>query len=295
MKQIPVLNVQSKTLASAYEAALLELYTRGCRFKTQYDKPEDPMSLDATMNITVEEPLADPMIHKAFPGGIEDLREYVMELEGHKDHWVKNLGDDKDTRWEYTYHGRFKNYGGYKGVHGNPESVYDGGDIIDQIEAVIDKLSKQPFTRQAQMITWCPMMDLDIFDPPCIQSWWGRILEEDDVYYLNYNIRIRSNDAWGAYFFNSFGLTMMTKELIADEIAKRTGKIVRLGRMNWHADSWHVYGKDIEQFQQRLVSKLAVSQFEDRVYNFNDEMIQEIYHEATPVVMKKIAEYDGRK
>jgi len=31
------------------------------------------------------------MIHKAFPGGIDDLKEYVMELKGFKDDWVKNL------------------------------------------------------------------------------------------------------------------------------------------------------------------------------------------------------------
>ena len=68
MRNIPVLNVRGRTLADAYENALIELFANGCRFKTQYDKPEDPESIDATMNITVEEPLSDPMIHKAFPG-----------------------------------------------------------------------------------------------------------------------------------------------------------------------------------------------------------------------------------
>jgi len=111
MQDIPVLTVCARTLAEAYEKALVEVYHNGSRIKTQYDQAGDPPSIDATMNITILEPLADPMIHKAFPGGIEDLKEYTMELMGAKDHWVKNINDPSDTRWEYTYHGRLAAYG----------------------------------------------------------------------------------------------------------------------------------------------------------------------------------------
>ena len=114
MQSIPVLTVRGGSLAEAYERALIALYRDGIRFRTQYDKPGDPMSLDATMNITIDDPLADPMIHKAFPGGLPDLREYVYELEGRKDHWVKAINDPTDTRWEYTYHGRLQQYGQWK-------------------------------------------------------------------------------------------------------------------------------------------------------------------------------------
>lgn len=300
MYNIPVLHVYGRSLAEAYEKALLHLRTNGCEFKTQYDKPGDPLSIDATMNITVEDPLAEPMIHKAFPGGIEDLREYVYELEGLKDSWVKNLNDIKDTRWEYTYHGRFANWGAWKEKRGMPTNCCQDRDFdwesknvgfanVDQIESVIQKLCKQPFTRQAQMITWMPNLDMSIYDPPCLQSWWGRILEDEEgVWWLNFNIRIRSNDAWGAYFMNSFGLTMMTKNLIADEIAKRTGRTVKLGRMNWQADSWHIYGKDLNQAEERLFSRVAKTDFLDRVYNFNDEMIQEIWKESEAKILEKI-------
>jgi thymidylate synthase len=77
-RDIPILVVKGETLAEAYEKALIELNENGRRMSTQYDKPGDPQSIDATMNITINDPLADPMIHKAFPGGIEDLREYEM-------------------------------------------------------------------------------------------------------------------------------------------------------------------------------------------------------------------------
>ena len=320
MKNIAVLNVKGKSLAEAYEKALIELYKNGTRFKTQYDKEGDPESIDATMNITIEEPMTDPMIHKAFPGGPADLKEYVMEVQGAKDHWVKNMNDPEDTRWEYTYHGRLKEYGQWKELakglhdcscqythqmnggkgtieceHMKPVRATMGIVAVDQIEAVISKLVEQPFTRQAQMITWMPNLDLDIYDPPCLQSCWYRMAEENGEYYLNCNIRFRSNDAWGAYFMNSFGFTMFNREVIADEIEKRTGKKVHLARMNWQADSWHIYVKDIQQAKERLFDRLETSDFEDRVYNMSDEMIKEMYDEAEAVVIEKIKVQDSKR
>jgi len=128
----------------------------------------------------------------------------------------------------------------------------------------------------------------------CLQSLWYRMAEEDGEYYLNCNVRIRSNDAWGAYFMNSFGITMFNREVIADEIEKRTGKKVHLARMNWQADSWHIYGKDIEQARGRFFDRLDSTTFEDRIYNFSDDMIREMYDEAEQVVLDKIKEQDAR-
>ncbi len=289
---IPVLFVQERTLAMAYEKALTTLYRDGCRLRTQYDKPGDPLSIDSTMNITIFQPWADPMIHKAFPGGIENLKEYVMELMGAKDHWVKNMNDPNDTRWEYTYHGRLAEYGKWKELH-DGKSVETGPFRIDQISEVVDKLCAQPFTRQAQMITWMPSLDFDCFDPPCLQSLWYRIIEDDDgTYWLNCNVRFRSNDAWGANFMNMFGFTQFNRHAIADAVAKRTGRRVELGRMNWHADSWHIYGKDIADAKQRMFDRIGHMTLEERTYNFHDDFIREMYDGAESMVREKIAEYD---
>ncbi len=295
MKNIPVITVCEKSLAKAYENSLIKLNDEGIGFKTQYDKPGDPLSLDCTMNITILEPESDPMIHKAFPGGIEDLKEYVMELKGFKDHWVKNMNDPDDTRWEYTYHGRLINYGSWKEWKDaeNKKDSFEAGFSINQIESVIQKLIDQPFTRQAQMITWMPNIDLNVYDPPCLQSLWYRILEDDEgVQWLNSNIRFRSNDAWGANFMNMFGFIQFNKEIIADEIAKRTGKVVKLGRLNWHADSFHIYGKDIEKARTMLFDRLETLSFEERIFNFHDDFIREMYDDAEAMVKMKIAEYD---
>gem|GEM_PF-1879146 len=167
MKSIPVLHVTGRTLAEGYENALVALHRGGIPFRTQYDKPGDPPSLDATLNLVVEDPVADPMIHMAFPGGVADLREYVGELQGLKDAWTRNINDPADTRWEYTYHGRLEHYGRWKeraGEGASRASRFAGRVDLDQIAAVIGKLARQPYTRQAQMITWMPELDLSCFD-----------------------------------------------------------------------------------------------------------------------------------
>ncbi|MCD6346655.1 MAG: hypothetical protein J7L96_04465 [Bacteroidales bacterium] len=292
---IPVICVEEKTLAEAYERVLVRLYKEGTRFETQYDKPGDPLSIDCTANITILEPETDPMIHKAFPGGIDDLREYVLELKGFKDDWVKNMNDPEDTRWEYTYHGRLAAYGSWQELKDpkDKNSSFIAGFTIDQIELVINKLVKQPFTRQAQMITWMPNLDPQVYDPPCLQSLWYRILEDENgVYWLNSNIRFRSNDAWGANFMNMFGFVQFSREVIANEIEKRAGKKVKLGRMNWQADSFHIYGKDIEKAKAMLFDRIDTMPFEERIYNFHDAFIREMYDMAEPVILEKIKKYN---
>jgi thymidylate synthase len=293
MKNIPVLHVSDQSLAGAYEKALVKLFHEGLPMRTQYDREEDPPSKDATMNITIEIPWSDPMIHKAFPGGIEDLREYVMELQGVKDHWMKNMDDAEDTRWEYTYHWRLHDYGTWKErSRGTGKQEVTGPFRINQIDAVIEKLSDQHFTRQAQMITWMPNIDLSCYDPPCLQSLHYRIVEDDDGgWYLNCNVRFRSNDAWGASFMNMFGVIQFNREIIACGISEKTGRAVELGRLNWHADSYHIYGKDIEDVEKRLLSRIE-EPFQKRVFNFFDTEIQAIYNEAESAVRGKIQKYD---
>jgi len=257
-RNIPVLTVCEKTLAQAYEKALVQLYLNGVRFKTQYDKPDDP-----------------------------------LELMGAKDHWVKNINDPKDTRWEYTYHGRIAAYGAWKELVGGT-SQQAGFFCINQIDAVIEKLAKQPFTRQAQMITWMPNIDISCYDPPCLQSLWYRVLEDEEgTWWLNCNVRFRSNDAWGANFMNMFGFIQFNKEIIAAGLSSKTGKKVDLARLNWHADSYHIYGKDIESARKMLFDRIDTMSFDERVYNFQDEFIQEMYNGAEATIKQKIKEYDA--
>ena len=300
---IPVLHVQKRSLAEAYEAALIELYENGIPMKTQYDKPGDPPSKDCTMNITVLEPWSDPMVHKFFIGGPSDLREYVYELEGLKDSICRNENDPSDTRWEYLYSSRLTDYGTWiekKAAsapedHGTVGSYEDGqygvrvGPFnINQVDAVVAKLVKQPFTRQAQMITWMPNMDLEAYDPPCLQSLHFRLVpDENGKLWLNTNIRFRSNDASRAHFQNFFGFIQFIRNKILLPIQEKLGQEIGYGRINWQADSFHIYGSEMSKVEDFLLRRLSQTDFEDRVYNFFDPDFQEMYHENEQQIIKK--------
>ena len=70
MLDIPVLTSTADTLPEAWEKAVLAVWNSGLSIKTEYDKKEDPASKDCTMIIVVNQPMAEPRIHRAFPGSL---------------------------------------------------------------------------------------------------------------------------------------------------------------------------------------------------------------------------------
>jgi thymidylate synthase len=273
MSGIPVLHVEADSIARAWEQSLIELHQKGCSVRTLYDKPGDPPSIDATMLITITAPLAEPMIHKDFPGGLEDLQEYVMEVcEGIKDHLVRNPDDPSDTRWEYTYHQRLFSYSA------------PGERPVDQIETMCRKLVESPFTRRAQAITWQVWQDNECYDPACLQSVWCRILEEEQGPTLSMNVRFRSNDAYKAAFMNIFALVELQRR-IARRVSELSGRAVALGRYCHLADSYHIYGSCFPEFEGRFLGGLSKRTFEQRTIRYED--VKEIMEEARPAILEK--------
>jgi len=275
MNGIPVLHVEGDCIARAWEESLIELHRNGCSIRTQYDKLDDPPSKDATMIVTVREPLAEPMIHKDFPGGPADLQEYVMEVcEGIKDHLVRDQRDPDDTRWEYTYHQRLFAY------------EVPAREIFDQIEILARKLAATPHTRRAQAVTWKVWEDNECYDPACLQSVWCRILEGDDGPVLSMNVRFRSNDAYKAAFMNMFALVQLQKR-IADRIAELSGIEIGMGRYCHMADSYHIYGSYFREFEARFLGALAKRTFAQRTMRYQD--VREMMEEARPAILEKAA------
>jgi thymidylate synthase len=280
MNGIPVLTAAGEGIAQAWENAMIELYRSGCEIKTQYDKADDPPSKDATMIITVRDPLAEPMIHRDFPGGFEELEEYVLEVcEGIKDHCVRDPRDPQDTRWEYTYHQRLF---GYEAPNLAP---------IDQLERLCRQLAETPYTRRAQAITWKVWEDGACYDPPCLQSLWCRIIFQEGRPVLSMNVRFRSNDAYKAAFMNIFALVRLQAK-IAARIAELTGTPVTLGRYCHIADSFHIYGSNLAEFKARFLGALEKRSFEQRTMRYED--VREMMESARPAILEK-ARKMGRK
>lgn len=273
MNGIPILHVEGDCIARAWEESLIELHRKGCVIQTQYDKPGDPPSKDATMIITIADPLAEPMIHKDFPGGPEELQEYVMEVcDGIKDHLVRDRNDPEDTRWEYTYHQRLFAY------------ETPGLKPFNQIEILCQKLAEVPHTRRAQAITWKVWEDNDCYDPACLQSLWCRILEEEGQPVLSMNVRFRSNDAYKAAFMNIFALVQL-QQRIAARVSELTDKAIKVGRYCHMVDSYHIYGSYFREFEGRFLGMLEKRNFAQRTLRYED--VREMMETARPAILEK--------
>ena len=244
---IPTISIYEKSLPEAWEKAVLAVWEQGLDIKTQYDKKEDPSSKDATVIITVENPLNEPRIHKNFPGGPEELESYNQEvLDGIHNHWI----DPENGKWTYTYNERLFKY--------TPtEDLSDAKSprpfkIVDQIKYIIDNLSNSNYSRRAQGITWQPTCDPKTYDPPCLQRLWARMPEDENgVLVLNMNSHWRSRDLYRAWFMNAYAITNLQSK-IADAISVKTGREVKVGRYVDISDSLHLYGSYLNDIQPEI-------------------------------------------
>src|SRR5512133_1385116 len=136
-------------------------WEQGESFPTQYDKAGDPNSRDILVMIHVLAPLGEPRIHRAFPGGLDDLEKYRAEvIYGVHDHWINPAAG----MWEYTYHERLFDYRVPKIPDSARPADKDGWVHIDQIEECVKLLKSCGFTRRAQAVTWQAWNDLGITD-----------------------------------------------------------------------------------------------------------------------------------
>jgi|YelNatPaOPRAMG01_1025707.scaffolds.fasta_scaffold17520_4 thymidylate synthase len=218
----PVIVVEGDYIPEVWEKSIMELWNKGAYIQTEYGSN----SKDCTMLMVVRKPLDEPRIHKAglMVGNLSQLEEYVKEVcEGIHDSYVKN------GVWPYTYHERLRSYSCFS-------------EIVDQINYVIEKLSKTPYSRRAQAITWKPWVDPKIEDPPCLQRVWFRV----------YNNRLvmetcwRSRDALKAAFMNIYALTDLQKR-VAGELADRMGMKIAPGEYIDFSNSYHIYETDFEK------------------------------------------------
>jgi len=244
---IPVLKVEGKSLPESWEKSLIEVWKNGITIKTQYDRPNDPPSKDASMIIIIHEPFAEPRIHRALPTGLDELEIYRQEVVlGIHDHWIGSHG------WSYSYHDRLFNY---KTTSGH----------LNQINTVVENLADCTYTRRAEAITWDPEIDAKDHEPPCLQRLWFRILEDPrEGLILNMNTHWRSRDAYKAAFMNIFALTDLQRA-VAEEVSKKINRPVKVGRYVDMADSYHIYGSYFDQFKGFLET-LEKKTFEERTF-----------------------------
>jgi len=234
---IPVIAITADCLPEAWEKAVVAVWDHGLDAKTQYDKPEDPPSKDATVMVTIANPFGEPRIHKNFPGGPAELEAYRLEVvEGIHDHWIDPAGG----KWTYTYHERLFAYCPAQDIRDadSPKPFKK----VDQIRYIIDTLAQAGHSRRAQAITWMPTADPATEDPPCLQRVWCRLIaDQAGELLLNMNTHWRSRDLYKAWFMNVYAFTDLQR-IIAEQISKKIDHPVNVGRYVDISDSLHIYG-----------------------------------------------------
>jgi len=274
---IPVISITANCLPEAWEKAVLAVWDKGLEVRTQYDKPEDPPSKDATVVITVADPFNEPRIHKNFPGGPEELESYRLEVvSGIHDHWI----DPAAGKWTYTYHERLFLYCPVEDIR-NAESPKPFRKV-DQIQYIIDYLSRAGYSRRAQAITWMPTADPQTDDPPCLQRIWCRLVRHRQSkagrLSLNMNTHWRSRDLYKAWFMNVYALTDLQR-IIAGGIAKNRGEPVSVGRYVDISDSLHIYGSYFDEVAPEI-EKMRQSPFTKRAWESTHPAFEMMTQEA---------------
>ena len=276
---IPSIAITASCLPEAWEKAVLAVWDDGIQIRTQYDKPDDKPSRDATVMITVTEPFAEPRVHKNFPGGPEELEAYRQEVvNGIHDHWV----DPAAGKWTYTYHERLSAYCPVDNLRDpNRSRPFKA---VDQVQYIIDALADCHHTRRAQAITWIPTADPPTQDPPCLQRLWCRLSTDDtDSLVLNMNTHWRSRDLYKAWFMNVYALTDLQKT-IADAIAAKIDRSVKVGRYVDITDSLHIYGSYFGDAEKE-VAKMRNTPFTVRAW----ESTHPAFEMMTMEARKKLA------
>ena len=271
---IPTLAINASCLPEAWEKAVIAVYENGIDVKTQYDQTDDKPSKDATVMITVDDPFAEPRIHKNFPGGPEELEAYRQEVvDGIHDHWI----DPVAGKWTYTYHERLFAYCPTNDLR-DPNSAKPF-DAFDQMQYIVDSLADCHHTRRAQSITWMPSADPQTDDPPCLQRIWCRLAADNDGnLMLNMNTHWRSRDLYRAWYMNVYALTDLQK-IIAGKLAEKIGKPVKVGRYVDISDSLHIYGSSLENAEVE-VEKMKSTSFKDRAWETTHPAFEMMTEEA---------------
>ncbi len=224
---LPVLLIEAKNLAEAWEKTVLEVWEKGFHIKTEYGGS----SKDATVLIHVVNPLQEPRKHRGDYVTFLEVKNYVpMVLEGSIDYKIgKGV--------TYTYHDRLFKY------------KQDSNNLsweIDQIEKIVEKLKKSPYSRRAQAITWFVDRDWLTDEPPCLQRVWCRVYEGRLIMETTW----RSRDLFHAWGSNAYALTELQK-VMAEKIG------VEVGQYTDFSNSLHIYEKDFKEVE-RFIATLEI-------------------------------------
>jgi len=208
-----VVKIKEKTIGRAWLEILYNISRFGATKPTSYGGFQKEL-INVLSVITDEDPF-EPKWEEYFQFSKEELEEYIPQV-------TKNI---KIENIHYTYGQRLR------------EVQLKDGNKIDQINNIIDILSKEPYNRRAIAFTWNYESDPTSKEPPCINL--VHVLVQENTLYLT--VYIRSNDMYEAWPRNAFALRRLQ-----GEIAREIGKSVplKIGPLTTISGSAHIYDKN---------------------------------------------------
>lgn len=149
---------------------------------------------------------------------------------------------------KYTYGSRLRSHFGH-----------------DQVKILINKLIKEPDAASAVMNLW------DVEDnfhggSPCLTNIWCRITDN----HMSLTATLRSNDMFGAWVANAWGLRALQKHII-EEINKQSNLNLKISKLTTISQSAHLYN-DCWEWTDKVVSqnyhRLVRNNFNDPIGSF---------------------------
>ena len=249
--------ITAQNIPAAWEQSIIALYTSGDTIPTQYDVPDEPLSIDAPMLMTITDPSAQPRIHRNFPDSREGLAQYVDDVVYGARNFMVESGS-----WTYSYHKRITEYPGLSYTQ-SPHGSAIGG-VINQLDYILDSLAACWHTRRAQAISWVPAWDCISDEPPCFQRLWARGTMRGEDRCLDVHLDWRSRDAYKAAFMNLYAFSAL-QAWLAFQLSNRLGGAVYSGTLVDFTNSYHIYGRDVEA-AGLFVARLRQRTFEKRTW-----------------------------
>jgi len=130
----------------------------------------------------------------------------------------------------------------------------------NQINYLIEKLSKSPYSRRALVVSWDHEKDQNIENPPCIIGVQGIITDN----FYNHTVIIRSNDMFKAWPVNFVAQIELAK-FIVSEINKRAKTDYKIGSITSVSISAHIYQTDFER------ARKVLERYSDRMREFIED------------------------
>lgn len=204
--------VKAETIGEAWPRVLRAIWSKGDLLSKE-EWGEDTKEI-LNLVISISAPEKEPVIPQGYPWSAERLEEYAK----------KEFLSTENPGFAYTYGERLLNYEG-----------------VNQLERVIERLKGSPKTRRSVAVSWMPKRDFDNKEVPCLVLWDWKVRDGC----LHQSTVIRSNDMYGAWPANAFGLLRLQQH-----VASRLG--VKTGGITTHSLSAHIYSHDWENVQKLI-------------------------------------------